>query len=94
MLTSPARVALGLVSFVVAGSLLAGCSDDPEPAPTSSSPSASSTGSRQPVAEHERADAHGAERVADAHRAHRSRRSSAPPAPTPSRRSPGTPSAP
>jgi hypothetical protein len=43
VLTRPARTALGLVSFVVAGSLLAGCSDDPEPGPTSSSPSASST---------------------------------------------------
>ena len=43
MLTRPARVVFGLVAFAVAGSLLAGCADDPEPVPTSSSPSASSS---------------------------------------------------
>jgi len=40
VLTRPARVVLGLVSLAVAGALLAGCSDDPDPAPTASGPSA------------------------------------------------------
>ena len=42
MLTPPARPVLGLVSFAVAGSLLAGCTGDPEPA-TTSGPSVGST---------------------------------------------------
>lgn len=43
MLTRPARAVLGLVSCLVAGSLLAGCTADPEAAPTSSSPTAQPT---------------------------------------------------
>ena len=43
MLTRPDRRVLGLVSFAVAGVLLAGCTADPMPATTSSSPSASSS---------------------------------------------------
>jgi hypothetical protein len=52
VLTSPARLALALASCVVAGSLLAGCTGDPEPAASSSpaGPTTSASGSATPSA--------------------------------------------